>query len=381
MKIALVTAYFYPISSGGTEKYVLSLAKSLIKQHHEVHVITTGPKSKIITYDDITVHYVKDELSNNSDIVSSRKASGNLNDFIGILEENKYDLVHFHTLTPAFNIFHLSAAKKLNRLVYFTAHVPSITCIHGDLMQFGEYACDGLIQKQRCTACYLSKKGLSKSLSNVVARIGTTLNYPVSTATVVDRKIEDLSELNRLCDKIFLFTSWQKEIFISNGFEPKKISITSQLLDKDITPQIPIKKVIKNIGFIGRISHEKGLHILIETFQSSKRKDLQLHIAGIVNDKKYFEELKSRTESDGNIKWHTNLSERQTNEFYENIDLLIIPSIWFETGPFVLYEAFERNIPVIANNLGDMILWKDRGFDIKIYNSNEILKNYILLLD
>ncbi|RZL57747.1 MAG: hypothetical protein EOO93_17545, partial [Pedobacter sp.] len=232
MKIALVTAYFYPSSSGGTERYVLSLAKSLIKQYHEVHIITTGTINNIITYEDIAVHYVNDELSNNSDILSSKKASDNLDDFIAILDENKFDLVHFHTLTPAFNTFHISAAKKLNAEIHFTAHVPSITCIRGDLMQYGKHACDGLILKQRCTACYLSKKGLSRSVSNIVARTATILNYPVTTAIVANRKIENLLELNRLCDMIFLFTNWQKEIFISNGFEPKKITITSQLLNK-----------------------------------------------------------------------------------------------------------------------------------------------------
>ncbi|RZL45378.1 MAG: hypothetical protein EOO93_26945, partial [Pedobacter sp.] len=103
MKVALVTAYFYPTSRGGTEKYVLSLAKSLIKKHHDVHIITTGSSNTTGTYKDIVVHYLDDELSNDSDILSSRKASDNLEDFISTLDTNKFDLVHFHTLTPAFN--------------------------------------------------------------------------------------------------------------------------------------------------------------------------------------------------------------------------------------------------------------------------------------
>ncbi|WP_316851310.1 glycosyltransferase [Pedobacter agri] len=380
MKIALVTAYFYPISSGGTEKYVLSLAKSLIKKEHEVHIITTGTKNQMITYEDLIVHYVNDELSKDLKVLSSKKASDNLDDFTRILAENNYDLAHFHTLTPAFSIFHISAAKSLNLKIHFTAHVPSMTCIHGDLMQYGKYACDGLIQKQRCTACYISKKGLNKPISNIIAKTVNILNYPFSTATVVDTKIENLLELNNLCDKIFLFTNWQKEIFILNGFNPEKISITSQLLDKEIFPQTSVRKEIKNIGFVGRISHEKGLHILIEAFKLANRKDLQLHIAGILNDKKYFKKLKSKTERDTNVQWYLNLSKSEISEFYQTIDILIIPSITYETGPFVLFEAFENNIPVIAHNLGDMEIWKNKGFKIKIYDSTLNLKNCIQIL-
>lgn len=378
MKIALVTAYFYPISSGGTEKYVLSLAKSLIKKQHEVHIITTGTKNQITIYEDLIVHYLNEELSEDLEVLSSKKASDNLDDFTKILDENKYDLVHFHTLTPAFNIFHISAAKSLNLQIHFTAHVPSITCIHGDLMQYAKYACDGLIQKQRCTACYISKKGFNKAISNIIAKTVNILNYPLSTAMVVDRKIENLQELNKLCDKIFLFTNWQKEIFISNGFDPKKISITSQLLDKEIVPQISVITKIKNIGFVGRISHEKGLHILIEAFRSSGRKDLHLQIAGILNDEKYFKKLKSQTERDLNIQWHLNLSTSEISEFYQTIDILVIPSITYETGPFVLYEALERNIPVIATNLGDMSVWKNEGFEVKLFLNKEQLKQEIV---
>ena len=381
MKIALVTAYFYPTSRGGTEKYVLSLAKSLIKQHHEVHIITTGTPNTIVKYKDITVHCLNDELSNDSDILSGRKAAGNLNDFRRIVSDNKYDLVNFHTLTPAFNIFHISAARRLNAEIHFTAHVPGITCIHGDLMQFGKQACDGLIQKHRCTACYVSKKVPSTPISKIIAKTVDVLNYPVSTATAVERKVENLLELNKLCDKIFLFTNWQKEIFIKNGFEPKKITITSQLLDIQLSPEIPVEKKVKVIGFVGRITQEKGLHILIEAFKSANRKDLQLHIAGIINDETYFDRLKNVSANDSNILWKVNLSETQTNEFYNKIDLLVIPSIWLETGPYVLYEAFEKNIPVIANNLGDMDIWKEKGFNIKIYNSITELKNYLKLLD
>lgn len=381
MKIALVTAYFYPTSSGGTEKYVLNLAKSLISKNNNVDIITAGESGIIRSYQDIIVYEVKDELSIDEEILSSRVASSNLNEFNKILRNNKYDLIHFHTLTPTFNTFHISAAKALKAEIHFTAHIPGITCIHGDLMLFGDKACDGVIKKQRCTACYISKKGLSKPVSKIIANAVNALNYPKSIATVVERKNYTLSILNKLCDKIFLFTNWQKEVFIKNGFNERKISVTSQLLDKKLAPQKPSKKKIKNIGFVGRISNEKGLHILIEAFKKANRKDLNLYIAGIINDEAYFTKLKITTEKDINIHWEINLSENEIDTFYRKIDTLVIPSITYETGPFVLYEALERNIPVIANNLGDIKIWQNRSFKIKIYNSILNLKEYIQLLN
>ncbi|RZL40735.1 MAG: hypothetical protein EOO93_30850, partial [Pedobacter sp.] len=206
MKIALVTAYFYPISSGGTEKYVLNLAKNLIADQNEVHIITTG-NNEISEYDGIKIYHIPDELSNDPEILSGTKASTNLHFFIKLLAQNQYSIIHFHTLTPAFNIFHIVAAKSLNLKIHFTAHVPSVTCLHGDLIQFGINACDGLIKEHRCTACYISKKGFKKGLSQIMATAVTTLNYPTSIARIVERKRQNLQLLNKLCDRIFLFTN------------------------------------------------------------------------------------------------------------------------------------------------------------------------------
>jgi len=119
------------------------------------------------------------------------------------------------------------------------------------------------------------------------------------------------------------------------------------------------------------------LHILIEAFISAKRKDLQLHIAGIINDETYFNKLKKLTLEYPNIQWQINLSEVQMDQFYKKIDLLIIPSVTYETGPFVLYEAFERNIPVVANKLGDMEIWKKKGFNVELYDDLSKFKQII----
>ncbi|RNL51130.1 glycosyltransferase [Pedobacter jejuensis] len=367
MKIALVTAYFYPKSTGGTEKYVLNLAKRFISELNEVHVITVGI-SETNFYECIKVHYVADELSNDNDIISGKKPSNNLEEFRKLLEDNRYDLVHFHTLTPAFNIYHIQAAKELNSAIHFTAHVPDITCLHGDLMKFGKEPCDGAIITKRCLACYISKKGINETLSKCIAETAIAVGFPKQLVSAIDTKKRILATLNKLCDKIFLFTNWQKEIFLMNGFDFYKLHLTSQLFDKELIPQKQSKKAIKNIAFVGRISYEKGLHILIDVFNLANRKDLKLHIAGIVNDIKYYDELKKISSKNSNIYWDINLSAAQIDQFYKQIDLLVIPSITYETGPFVLYEALERSIPVLANELGDMKLWKEKGFEIGLYN-------------
>ncbi len=37
---------------------------------------------------------------------------------------------------------------------------------------------------------------------------------------------------------------------------------------------------------------------------------------------------------------------------YDDVDLLVVPSVWAETGPFVVLEAHAAGIPVIGSDLG-----------------------------
>lgn len=371
MKICLVSEYFYPQSKGGTEKYVFELAKKLISEKNQVDILTAGPSE--------FAHYKYEELS-----VKAVHHTDNLALFKSILDNEEYDRIHFHTLTPTFNTSHIALARTKNAEIYFTAHIPAVTCIHGDLMQFGKIACDGLILKHRCTACYISKKKISKPISNLIAGLVSRLNYPKTTANVVEKKIAEVSALNILCDKIFIFTEWQKRIFIKNGFDQEKL-VNVQQMDVNLPtnntpyPVVPKNKGRIKIGFVGRVSYEKGLHTLLSAFLDPSLENLELHIAAIVPDEKdsYFQKLTNLVRGKSNIFWAFNLNPSSMEEFYQNVDLICIPSIWYETGPFVLYEAFKYNLPVIANNLGDMQVWQRKGYSITTYNNHKELSELL----
>lgn len=38
----------------------------------------------------------------------------------------------------------------------------------------------------------------------------------------------------------------------------------------------------------------------------------------------------------------------------KEIDVLIVPSIWYENYPLILHEALVCNVPVITSNIGGM---------------------------
>lgn len=47
-------------------------------------------------------------------------------------------------------------------------------------------------------------------------------------------------------------------------------------------------------------------------------------------------------------------SPREMTQVWREIDVLVVPSVWYENSPNVILEAFAHCPPVIASNLGGM---------------------------
>src|SRR5512136_2242225 len=98
MKIVMLSPYFFP-HTGGTEKYVRDLSTALIKEGHEVTVITNNlPKSKNAPAHETLPEGIKVIRLDATDLFSYLPVSfGQFS--LRMLDE--YDIVHVHV--PAFS--------------------------------------------------------------------------------------------------------------------------------------------------------------------------------------------------------------------------------------------------------------------------------------
>lgn len=136
-----------------------------------------------------------------------------------------------------------------------------------------------------------------------------------------------------------------------------------------------IDKEISKIGFIGKISKRKGFDILKDAFEDEFR-DKMLYIAYGSYDKEFDEDIKSMKEKN-NIEFFYQLNENEVKNFYDSIDLLVVPSRQ-DPLPTVILEAMARGCLVIGANTGGIPeLIGDRNL---IFEANDVeaLKKKIL---
>src|SRR6185369_6110645 len=68
----------------------------------------------------------------------------------------------------------------------------------------------------------------------------------------------------------------------------------------------------------------------------------------------YVDSLKRKAADDPRVSFCGTFPNDRIGEIIADIDVLVVPSIWYENTPLVIYSAQAAGCPVIASNLGGM---------------------------
>lgn len=143
---------------------------------------------------------------------------------------------------------------------------------------------------------------------------------------------DEIVVLSKGVQQYFLDTYGRKTVFIPNGVSKPELREAQEIAEKF--------QLQKNsyILFLGRLVPEKGIHYLIEAYQSLKT-DKKLVIAGGISDTgEYGQELQKMADNNPNILFTGFVQGRALEELYSNAYLYVLPSD-LEGMPLSLLEA------------------------------------------
>ncbi len=392
MKVLQVLNHFLPNQTAGTEVYSWALCKKLQLQDIEVKIVIphSGEKeSATYLYDGLFVHqYAEPSEVDRSLIMGFRKPDG-LDFFIKYLESEKPDIIHFHEIAGSngITLSHVEAAKKLGIKILFTFHLIGLSCMNGTLFQNGQFPCDGKILLQKCSECYLKSKDLRKIPIKFVSyfsrflyylginptKLSSSLSTALGTAHLVEKKKADLFRLISHSDKVVVLTEWYRDILISNSITEDKIVFIRQALplDRHFVEVIKQKSSKFKFLYIGRITHFKGVHLLIEAFLQLDQSMAELHIYGQSNGTDYENSLRQKTQNINSIYWHGIIDHEKVVSVMSDVNALCLCSTITEMSPLVIQEAFSARLPVIASNVYGSSEQIKHGVNGLLFNFND----------
>ena len=103
-------------------------------------------------------------------------------------------------------------------------------------------------------------------------------------------------------------------------------------------------------AYIGGLSWQKGVHILVDAFRRIQGRG-ELWIAGDESfDPAYVARL--RAQAAPGVRFLGRLAREEVWQTLGQVDVVAVPSLWYETFSFLVSEAFTMGTPVVASNLG-----------------------------
>lgn len=404
MRILQISCSYLPDKIGGTEVYLYNLSHELASRGHQVFISyiegfyeKNGPKVRIKEYalDGISVFVIRKNIFNFKTywlyFDTEDEISPLFRDYLGKI---KPDIVHFHHFSPTDIIYQMRIAKEMNLPVILTYHTPMMTCAHADMLYLGKSPCSGKIEYKKCLICAQTRygippflgliwaslpKGLAQSLGSFVSRanfkgpLATWLQLPWLTR----ERIARLRMGFEMVEHFVAVCLWVNKLLVENGIPTEKITLCRQGIGR-MPENIKRQKAdILRLGYLGRIDAYKGIDVLLGAFKFLPAEyKIELYIYGLwqtVSDSEYYRRLCRKTRGDRRIKWLNIPEGRDKFQVLSQLDALVIPSRWLETGPLVLLEAWAAGTPVIGANLGGIAELVTEGKAGLLFKSGDAL--------
>lgn len=376
MKIVLLCGYYYPDTVGGTEVYVETLGHDLQRRGHEVTVVAPSTNEEKQEYTHNGLQVLRYPVAQDPDRaeVQRRAAPKYLEVWGDWLQRARPDVVHMHSLTRGCSVAHARAATERDIPLYITVHVPKVTCPRGTLMRWGTTPCDGEIRPTRCGACVLQDRGLPKAAAwatSAASQTGIGSSIPGSVGTALQRapliqqQKERLESWMESAEHVVVVAGWLKEVLGRNDIPGEHVTVSRHGLSEDMRatqrkaaeqrePRAESRPL--RIGFVGRFTEVKGPHVLVEAVRRLPEDvAIEAHLYGMAQseqDQQYLSKMQKEARGDPRVRFCGPLKEENRVDAFAGFDVLAVPSIGFETGPFTVLEAFAAGIPVLGSNHG-----------------------------
>jgi glycosyltransferase involved in cell wall biosynthesis len=244
-----------------------------------------------------------------------------------------YDFAHVHNTFPVMSgaVYHV--LKEFGLPVVQTLHNYRLVCANGLLFR----------DSHVCEDCVGRRVPLPMFYRGCYHR-GIAASALVASQMLMHRS---LGTYTNKIDTYLALTSFAREVFVRSGWERDHILLRPNFIDPD--PGVGDGQ--GNFAlFVGRLSEEKGIPILVDAWLrlGTKRK---LRIIGDGPMRPFVEHVALQN---ANIEYLGFRTRDEVLQYLKRATFLVFPSIWYEGMPMTILESFAVGTPVLAFQLGGM---------------------------
>lgn len=248
-----------------------------------------------------------------------------------VIDDVKPDAAHVHNTWFALSPSILRTLRKRGVPIVVTLHNYRLTCANALLLRNGqpcELCVGGNPWQAVRYACYRDSR-----IASIPAAATIQLHRQLGTW------INDV-------DVFVVMTEVLRQVMIRAGLPPEKLVIMPHYVsDPGRRKTAPSESNV--IVYAGRLSEEKGVHLLLDAWADAAPPGLELLIAG---DGPERASLEQRLPRGARLAGHLNRTELARVMLESRA--LVMPSVWYETFGRVVIEAFAAGLPAAVSDGG-----------------------------
>ncbi len=349
MKILMLTWEYPPRIVGGIARVVHDLSHRLIKDGHEVHVITYK-EGNVGDYENdkgVHVHRVNNYMINPNNFIDwimqlNFNMIAKANELME--KEGKFDVIHAHDWLVTY------AAKTLKN----SYNIPIVATIHAT--ESGR------------------NSGIHDEMQRYINDTEWLLTYEASEVLVNSNYMKN--ELQRLFGLPF-----EKINVVPNGINLTAFNGIER--DYDFRRQYAADNE-KIILFLGRLVYEKGVQHLIAAMPKilANYHDAKLVIAGKGGMMDKLREQVNHLNIANKVYFTGYLNGKQVNKMYKAADISVFPSTYEPFG-IVALEAMLAGVPTVVSDVGglnEIVEHRVNGMKSYAGNANSLADSILSLL-
>lgn len=379
MKVLLVVHQFLPRHITGTEQYVRTIARRLRARGVDARVFAYEP---LVQFDSPADLYVeRDEVV---DDVPVRRAgvhhtlspNPELRDYenplAGQLLARHLDAVGFDVV----HVFHLRNIGPAGIEEPTLRGIPVVVnlmdfwflCPNYLLWRRDGGLCDGPPEGGAgCVPCIdpvlaervAAVRGDLRALGPLPTPPGNQGPSIVRRAHSLMGRKEHLLSLLRRADRVIAPSRFIARLHEAHGIPAEQIVHLPYGLDPERFADMPARKATPgrphlDVGFIGSISRHKGVNVLLAALAHADAANLRVHLYGSRDSQPGYSEALIDGISDARVVFHGPFAPTRLGSVLASLDVLVVPSLWYENTPFAILEALHAGVPVVASDLGGM---------------------------
>ncbi len=376
MKILIAVHHFPPRFNGGAELRAYRTTRALLQRGHTVRVLCVeridgGPEQGLqwnsqhslgwedSTYEGVEVRRLYFDRRTAPDLFrwdyNNPWVGDHVEDYLGEWQPDLLHLIGGYLVSGS--VLAAAAATGTSAVVTLTDYW--FLCARLQMLRSNGEIATLPIQPARCARCLAEEQRRYRLPGRLFP--GLVDAYWQGNEGAVQR-IESrleflLGQLNH-AEIIISPSHFLRSAYIQAGVQPEKIVFSRQGHDfPDLQPDLLEKSPSDQLrlGYIGQIAEVKGVHVLFEALK---------HLPGVrvvvqaYGDSQHFpnytRRLQRLVDRDPRLMLAGPYQRQEISQVFHNLDVIVMPSLWYENSPNVILEAFAHRTPVIASRLGGM---------------------------